>query len=66
MATLRKETKYMDLSVTHTFVPIAFETLGPLGSKGASFLRELGKRLTRAIEDSRKSAFLFQRLSMAI
>jgi len=31
-----KEAKYQVLASTHTFIPLAFETLGPVNSKGMS------------------------------
>ena len=65
-AAFRKEGKYRELSVTHNFVPIALETLGPVGAKARAFLQELGRRLTRASDDPRESSFLFQRLSVTI
>ena len=39
LAATRKETKYVDLSTTHHFVPLAFESLGPIGSKATSFFK---------------------------
>ena len=32
LAATRKETKYVNLSKTHHFVPLAFESMGPIGS----------------------------------
>ena len=66
IAAARKEAKYAELATTHTFVPLAFESLGPINAKSLTFLRELGRRLVRATDDARESAFLFQRLSIAI
>jgi hypothetical protein len=66
LAATRKEEKYVELTTTHTFVPLAFETLGPICSKALVFLRELGRRLTLATDDKRETMFLFQRLSVAI
>jgi hypothetical protein len=66
MASSRKERKYVEFATTHTFVPIALESLGPIGTKSLGFLRELGRRLSRATNDARESSFLFQRLSIAI
>jgi hypothetical protein len=66
IAAARKEAKYIDLSSTHIFAPIVLESMGPISVKSLSFLRELGRRLSRATDDTRESAFLFQRLSMAI
>ena len=62
----KKEAKYTDLAKTYTFMPIAFETLGPINSKALSFLGVLGRRITTVTEDSREGAFLLQRLSAAI
>ena len=65
-AASRKELKYQALVNTHCFIPLAFETLGPINYKGIDFLNELGRRLTASTGDARETAFLFQRLSIAI
>jgi hypothetical protein len=62
----RKELKYQSLSDTHTFIPLAFETLGPINSKGSVFINQLGRRLSTCTGDMRETAFLFQRLSLTI
>jgi hypothetical protein len=62
----RKEQKYHILSETYSFVPLAFETFGPINFKGNSFLCDLGHRLAAHSGDKRETAFLFQRLSMTI
>jgi hypothetical protein len=66
IAAARKEDKYINLITTHTFVPIALETMGPISAKSLAFLRELGRRLARTSDDPRESTYLFQRLSVAI
>jgi hypothetical protein len=66
LAAARKEEKYAALSAEHLFVPLAFESLGPIGAKATSFLRELGRRLTSVTDDTRETAFLFQRLSVCL
>ena len=66
IAAARKEDKYINLATTHTFVPIALETMGPISAKSLVFLRELGRRLARTSDDPRESTYLFQRLSVAI
>ena len=58
--------KYNTLESTHIFVPLAFETIGPVCAEGVSFLVEVGKRLATVSGDPRESNFLFQRLSVAI
>lgn len=65
-AASRKEAKYQALASTHMFIPLAFETMGPINSKGILFLSELGRRLTVNTGDKRETAFLFQRISMAM
>ena len=62
----RKELKYQPLAHTHTFIPIAFETLGPINSKGKDFFNNLGRRISACTRDMRETAFLFQRLSLTI
>jgi len=42
------------------------ETCGPLNMAGFQFLNELGRRISQESDDSRESAFLFQRLSITI
>ena len=50
----------------NNFVPLAFQTMGPMCSKALVFLGELGRRLTIATDDPRETMFLFQRISIAI
>ena len=66
IAVARKEEKYAALSINYDLIVIALETLGPLSNKMYTFLRELGHRLTIATEDPRETAFLFQRISVAM
>jgi hypothetical protein len=62
----RKEQKYQSLASTHSFIPLAFETFGPINSKGVDFLNQLGRRLSACTGDMRETSFLFQRLSLTI
>jgi hypothetical protein len=62
----RKQLKYQSLAATHTFVPIALETFGPINSSGSSFIRDLGRRISAVSGDKRETSFLFQRLSICI
>jgi len=66
LAASRKEAKYSDLPSSYIFQPLAFETLGPLSACTTAFVTELGRRLSQSTDDSRETAFLFQRLSVAI
>ena len=49
-----KETKYAALDHSYTFIPLAFETYGPINDKGTKFLQELGRRLRTISDDSRE------------
>ena len=61
-----KSSKYQALSSSHHFVPIAVETLGPWNAEGASFISTLGRRMAEVTGEPRETAFLFQRISMAV
>ena len=65
-ASVRKEAKYAELTRVHTFMPIALETLGPIGVKASDFLSELGRRISLVTGDLREISYLFQRVSVAI
>jgi hypothetical protein len=62
----RKELKYQSIGHTHTFIPMAFETFGPINSKGVDFFNTIGRRISACTSDMRETAFLFQRLSLLI
>jgi len=49
MAAERKAEKYPNLSSNHIFQPIAMENLGAFGSSSLQFLRELGRKLGKAL-----------------
>lgn len=66
MAADRKEAKYTLLAAVHHFVPLAFETMGPVCSAGLVFLSSLGKNLSTVSGDARETSYLFQRLALTI
>ena len=43
-AASKKLQKYSELMSSYNFVPVAFETLGPINSAGTEFIDEIGKR----------------------
>ena len=61
-----KNRKYESLAVSKIFIPLAFETYGPICSEGITFLEELGRRIASISDDPRETSFLFQRLSVAV
>ena len=65
----KKVIKYAELSNSYTFLPIAFETLGPVNCSGADFVNGIGTRiraLTGDMRDVREVQFLWQRLSIVV
>ena len=66
IAATRKRSKYLELSNTYEFVPLALETLGPINAAGTDFIRLLGRNLTLVSGDPRETTYLFQRLSANI
>ena len=58
--------KYTSIATYHTFIPIAIETLGPMGPQTKMFLLELGWRLRQQTGESRSTSYLLQRISMDI
>src|SRR6218665_3475169 len=65
-AAVCKTAKYALLPATHVFVPIAFETLGPVNAEAAEFLSELGRCISSVSRDQRETNFLLQRLSICV
>jgi len=65
-AEAQKIQKYASIALTHTFIPLAFETLGAWGSQSEEFVRDLGRRLVEKTGDRMEPSYLRQRLSMAI
>lgn len=54
----RKSQKYHALLGTHSFVPLALETLGPINKKGLDFIAELGRHVSSATGEPREANFL--------
>ena len=66
IAALRKTTKYTALLEEYEFVPLAFETLGPMGAACMSLITDIGRLLAFVSGDQREATYLFQRISLAI
>jgi len=65
-ASARKTTKYITLSASTCFNPVAVETLGPLSDEAYSLIAEIGRRATLCTADPRETTFLYQRILVAI
>ena len=61
-----KNTKYIDITSTHIFYPIAIETAGSWDVQALEVIEEIGRRVTEATEDPKETMYLFHRLSIAI
>src|SRR6218665_2063465 len=66
IAAERKSAKHTTILPAYCFVPLAFETLGPINHEGMASFNNLGHRLAQITCDSRETTFLYQRLSVAI
>lgn len=61
-----KTSKYADLLPYYDFVPISVETFGVWSESALVFVKALGKRLADVTSDPLETAYLLQRLSVAI
>ena len=62
----KKITKYLALADKHDFVPVAIETFGTWGERGLAFMNEVRRRVAAITGDNRSTAFLKQRMSLAV
>ena len=62
----KKIAKYLALADKHDFVPVAIETMGTWGERGLAFVNEVGRRVAAITGDNRSTAFLKQRMSLAV
>ena len=54
------------VSTQYQFVPIAIETLGPVGDEATAFFQDVGRRIIAVTREPRTMTFLWQRLSVAV
>ena len=62
----RKRRRYLDISLRYCFLPLAVETSGVVGPAFSTFLSDLGRRISTSTGDPRETAWLFQRVSIAV
>ena len=58
----RKEMRCQTIARTHTFIPQAFETLGPNNFKGTDFLSQLGRRISACTGDMREKPRFYSKV----
>jgi hypothetical protein len=66
LAEERKRAKYSTLSCHYHFIPLAVETLGAWGLETIAFVGRVGLMIASTTFEPRATAFLRQRLSLAI
>ena len=66
----RNKSKYAAITLTHIFVSVEVETLGPIIPEGLRFLHQIGGRLSAVNGERRRktleSSFLYQRLYVLV
>jgi hypothetical protein len=62
----KKIGKYKNLPQQFIFTPVGIETLGAWGQEAYSLIQSIGKKICKATGESRSTAFLVQRISIAV
>ena len=62
----KKRSKYDGISENLLFQPLAFETLGGIGPSTLTFIKAVGKQISRRSFDKAETIYLRQRLGIAI
>ena len=65
-AAIAKKSKYTGITNTHIFIPVAIETGGAWNSEATELIQDIGKSIRIINGESRETAYLFQRISIAI
>ena len=58
--------KYIELSATHDFVPVAIESTGVFGPQAHAFFRELSRHIKEETGEPLSLHYLHQRIAVAI
>ena len=66
MAEARKKEKYIVISRSHQFIPVAIETSGAFGQDARGLIADIAHRIRSVSHEPKAHAYLFQRISMAI
>jgi len=62
----REPSIYNSINGNPPLFPVALEIRGPTSVSTQEFLAQIGRRLTEMTTDPRETAFLFQRVSVAV
>jgi len=62
----RRPLQRVSLPSTAVCIPVAVESFGPLADDAHRFATEIGRRMTFSTADPRETAFLYQRISVAV
>ena len=66
LAEEKKTVKYTSLGAGYSFTPVAIESLGAMGKRSLTFVKELGHRVRQCSGEVKARAYLLQRLSIAV
>jgi hypothetical protein len=66
IAERNKSSKYKSLESNFTVIPLVVETLGVWGSMAGDFFGDLGRRIALSTNEPRATAFLLQRIAIAV
>jgi len=66
LAESHKRTKYTELSIAHTFTPVAIETLGSWGPDATLLISELDRRIALVTREPRSASVLRQRIDVVM
>ena len=65
-AAIAKKTKYTGITKTHIFITVAIETGGSWNVEATELIKDIGRRIKIINGEPRETAYLFQRISVAI
>jgi hypothetical protein len=65
-AAFRNQEKTANVSQSHIFQPLGFETFWPVKSTGESFHAEFGQIISKTSGDPQETQYVLQRFSVAI
>ena len=66
MAEARKKEKYIAISRSHQFIPVAIETSGAFGQDARGLIADIAHRIRSVSHEPKAHAYLVQRISVAI
>ena len=60
------QNRWLDLPSSHLFCPISIETMGAMGPRSLTLVKEVGRRIMAETGEAKSTDYLLQRLSIAV